>query len=315
MPYRGRLAPSPTGALHLGHARTFLVGWLRARQAKGAVVLRIEDLDPPRVVPGAADAIQRDLDWLGLTWDEGPGDQGGPYFQSERFPHYEAALRRLEELGTVFPCACSRKQIAAIASAPHGAAELGPRYPGTCRPSSMEPRAPGSTPPGMAVRFAMSEPPPTLRDGFFGEVATEAWGGDFVVRRADGLWSYQLAVVVDDAAMGITEVVRGADLLSSTPRQLALYRALGCTPPRFVHVPLVVGEGGERLAKRDRAASLGELREAGASRAEVLGLLARSLGIDMKPQEPAELLGAFDLARLPRGSLALSPSGRWGHDA
>lgn len=300
--YRGRFAPSPTGDLHLGHARTFLVAWLRARQAGGTIVLRIEDLDGPRTVPGAAEQSMRDLEWLGLTWDE------GPVRQSERGDLYRAALDELLRSGAAYPCTCSRAEIRAVSSAPHDDADLGLHYPGTCRGAPSHPdRAP-------SYRVRMPDSPPPFTDVLLGAVDAGAWGGDFVVRRADGLWAYQLAVVVDDAAQGVTEVVRGDDLLSSTPRQLALYGALGRQPPAFLHLPLVLGPSGERLAKRDGSASLRALRAAGKTPAEVLGALAGTLGMSPDPSELPDLLGAFDLSRVPRSrtTVTLSPEGNHG---
>ncbi|MEM1033876.1 MAG: tRNA glutamyl-Q(34) synthetase GluQRS [Myxococcota bacterium] len=302
-PYRGRLAPSPTGATHLGHARTYIVAWLRARAANGTLILRIEDLDAPRVVPGAAARIVDDLRWLGLDWDEGPdvGGATGPYAQSRRHDLYRAALARLSALGLVYPCICSRRDVAQNASAPHGVEGLGIRYPGTCR---RRPVREGQR--AAAQRFVMPEPPPDVPDvrvaaGGGGPVSAAAWGGDFVLRRRDGAWTYQLAVVVDDAAMGVTEVVRGDDLLPSTPRQLALFRALGSPPPRYLHLPLVVGADGRRLAKRDGALGLSALRDAGWSPGRVRGWVARSLGIvDIGPEPTlATLRERFSLAAVP----------------
>lgn len=296
--YRGRIAPSPTGMLHVGSARTALVAWLAARHGNGTFVLRVEDLDPPRVVPGAEEAIARDLLWLGLDWDEGPDRSGpyGPYRQSERLALYNEALDRLIRAGHVYPCTCTRKEVAAFASAPHGIADLGPRYPGTCRNGPTHPERPAG------LRFKMPEPAPVVHDGLMGTYTLEANVGDFLVRRADGLHAYQLAVVVDDIAMKITEVVRGADLLSSTPGQIALYRALGAEPPAFVHVPLVLGADGARLAKRHGSISITELRDAGMSAEDVIGRLGYSLGL-LDRDEPVcarDLLAHFVVSRIKK---------------
>jgi glutamyl-tRNA synthetase len=302
--YRGRLAPSPTGKLHLGTARTSLCAWLAARAAGGRLVLRVEDLDPPRVVPGAEAALIEDLRWLGLEWDEGPdvGGEHGPYRQSQRSDRYDAALAQLERAGWLFRCTCTRAELQAASSAPHG--DLGPRYPGTCRRSPPQPGRPWS------LRFHMDLGEP-FEDRLHGaQPAGDA--DDFVVRRADGLYAYQLAVVVDDIAMGISEVVRGADLLSSTPRQIALYRALGAAPPSFLHVPLVLGPDGQRLAKRNGAVAIAEHRAAGLTAERVVGLLATSLGLASEGERlrPADLLARFSLERLNRSPavLDLAPS-------
>lgn len=300
--YRGRLAPSPTGRLHLGHARTFLVAWLRARHARGELVMRIEDLDAPRVVPGAAEAMLDDLRWLGLDWDEGP-DCGGrhePYVQSQRGDHYAQAAADLTARGLVYACTCSRKDIQE-ASAPHGVEGLGRRYPGTCRDGATHPDRPA------ALRFRMPEPPPAFVDGIHGVADVSEWGGDFVIRRADGLWAYQLAVVVDDAAMAIREVVRGDDLLPSTPRQLALYAALGLAAPDFLHVPLVLGADGERLSKRHCASAVADRRDRGEAPESVVGSLAASLRLidRAEPVTPRDLMGC-DLAVIPRDAYRAS---------
>ena len=261
MNYRGRIAPSPTGYLHVGHARTFWVAQQRTRERNGVLVLRNEDLDPVRSKPEFARAMMEDLKWFGFQWEEGP-DVGGPfapYEQSKRTHLYRTALEKLIAAGCAYPCTCSRKDIQHAAQAPH-AADDELIYPGTCRenPKTQIPRFSWRfrIPEGEAISFS---------DGFLGPqtfIAGKAFG-DFVIWRHDDVPSYQLAVVVDDAAMNITEVVRGADLLVSTARQLLLYRALGITSPAFFHCPLVTDENGERLAKRHDSLSLRALRESG----------------------------------------------------
>ncbi len=247
--------------MHLGHARTALVTWLRARQAGGRVVMRVEDLDPPRVRPGSAERIMADHRWLGLGWDE------GPVFQSERTSAYETALQRLAP--HLFHCSCTRRELRE-ASAPHGPG--GPVYPGTCYQGPTHPERP------QAIRFRMTEGH-GFSDEMVGDRAHTFGRDDFVVRRSDGLFAYQLAVVVDDIDAGVTEVVRGDDLLSSTPKQIALYRALGAEAPSWLHVPLVFDGEGERLAKRRRSLPVRAYQEAGWSPERLLGMLAQSLGV------------------------------------
>jgi len=258
--------------MHLGLARTALLGWLRARSLGGAFVIRIEDIDGPRVVKGAAEALLDDLRFLGLDWDEGP-DVGGPfapYVQSERLDRYADALASLRARERVYRCSCSRKDVA-IASAPHGPTEFGPVYAGTCREGPQRPDAP------CALRLRV-DALPAFVDGVLGDVVPSA-RGDFVVQRADGTVSYQLAVVVDDVAMGITEVLRGEDLAGCTGWQLALYEALGARAPAFVHVPLLCDASGKRLAKRDGAQSIAVLRARGVAPEVLVGALAASAGI------------------------------------
>lgn len=271
--YRGRLAPSPTGYLHRGHAHTFHLAQQRADEAGGTLILRNDDLDRSRVRPEFVSAMLEDLRWLGLTWSEGP-DVGGahaPYTQSERLPIYRAAMERLKATGCLFPCSCSRKDVLAAVGAPHPA-EDEPVYPGTCR-HRRDHHA------NVNWRFRVPDGEIlTFTDGCFDEQRAAAGMdfGDFLVWRKDDLPSYQLACVVDDALMRITEVVRGADLITSTFRQLLLYRAFGWSPPAFYHCPLVLDERGQRLAKRDAGTTLRGLREAGWTPAEVLGISPRA---------------------------------------
>lgn len=264
--YRGRIAPSPTGLLHLGHARTFWIAHSRAREAGGVLVFRNEDLDGDRVRPEFVEAQLRDLRWFGIEWQEGP-DVGGPhapYSQSGRLPRYHDVFERLRRMGMVYPCRCSRKDIAMAVSAPH-AADDEPVYPGTCRGSGDWAASPGRP---VAWRFRVPDGEAIdFEDRGLGPQRFVAGRdfGDFVVVRQDGLPSYQLACTVDDHLMGITEVVRGADLLVSTARQILLYRALGWVVPDFLHCPLVTDENGVRLAKRHAALALATLREQGRS--------------------------------------------------
>ncbi len=259
--YRGRFAPSPTGSLHLGAARTAFVAWLRARSLGGTLVLRWDDLDTARIRPGSRESIEADLLWLGLHWD------GRPVAQSGRISAYEAAFERLRDLSLVYPCSCSRRDLAESLSAPHGEEE--PLYPGNCRNGPTR----GGRP--LAWRFRMDRvrpvedllwgPQPGLRD-------------DFVVRRADGTFSYQFACAFDDLDLGVTEVVRGADLLGSASRQGALAEAWGGREPAWLHLPLLLGPDGTRLSKRHGSVAVSDYRAAGWSPERVLGLLAASLG-------------------------------------
>ena len=301
VPVVGRLAPSPTGALHLGNARTFLLAWLSARSRGGRVSLRIEDIDGPRVKPEATAAAVEDLRWLGLDWD------GEVVVQSTRLPVYAQAAQRLVAMGLAYPCVCTRKEVEEAASAPHEGAHAvandGAVYPGTCRGkfASVE-DAKEQTGRDAALRFRVDVAEVPFDDRFCG-AQRGAVQGDFVVQKRDGGPAYQLAVVVDDAAFGVTEVVRADDLLPSTPRQLLLYRALGLREPSFAHVPLVVGHDGLRLAKRHGDTSLRHLRELGASSAAVVGFLARSCGLraTASPCAASELLADFDFARVSKG--------------
>jgi glutamyl-tRNA synthetase len=262
--YRSRLAPSPTGFLHLGHARTFWIAQERATSRGGALLLRNDDLDRARCRSEFVNAMFEDLRWFGLRWQEGP-DVGGPcapYTQSERMEHYHGAFEQLRALGAIYPCTCSRADVLRALSAPHRGEEE-PVYPGTCRgrfDSASTPRA------GVSWRFHVPDGEAVSFVDTACDLQTEIAGrdfGDFLVWRKDDLPSYQLACTVDDAAMRITEVVRGLDLITSTFRQLLLYRALGLPLPEFHHCELLTDEHGRRLAKRDAATSLRALREAG----------------------------------------------------
>jgi glutamyl/glutaminyl-tRNA synthetase len=275
--YRGRLAPSPTGLLHLGHARTFWIAYERARKHNGVLVLRNEDLDPQRSKREYVQAFLEDLQWLGMEWQEGP-DIGGPYApysQSERRKFYLDAWRTLRDSGAIYPCTCSRKELQQIASAPNEEDDE-PIYPGKCRTRDWDRSI--ETPAGANWRFRVPDGEViAFADGNYGRKEYVAGGdfGDFVIWRRDDVPAYQLAVVVDDIAMRISEVVRGADLLKSTARQLLLYRALDAAPPRFYHCELMTDANGERLAKRTDALSLRALRQAGHAAPEVLQMAFR----------------------------------------
>lgn len=276
--YRGRIAPSPTGYLHLGHARTFWTAFERSREAGGVLVFRNEDLDPQRSRAEFADAMFEDLRWFGLTWQEGPdvGGAFGPYAQSQRREFYLKAWRALVERGAIYPCSCSRKDLALSAQAPHDGDDE-PIYPGTCRERKLE-RIPES-PAGLNWRFRVPNGEPVgFTDGRVGETVYVAGRdfGDFVVWRRDDVPAYQLAVAVDDEAMRISEVVRGEDLLRSTARQLLLQRALGYRQPAYFHCALVRDEAGERLAKRHDALSLRALRAQGKRPKELRGVSRKS---------------------------------------
>ena len=303
-PVVGRFAPSPTGELHLGSALALLAAWASARSQGGRFLWRIEDLDGPRAVPGAAERQLAAARWLGLDWD------APPVRQSERGPHYADALRRLARAGRLFPCRVSRAELRTLASAPHGAGL--PPFPPSLRPDLPPPGwLDGEAPPhDAALRLLVDDAPVTFRDGVVGTVTEDvrAAVGDVVLRRRDGVVAYQLAVVVDDLAQGVTEVVRGRDLLDSTARQIVLARALGGTPPAYAHVPLVVAPDGEKLSKRDGALGLDALREAGARPERVVAWLAAALG-HPGATSPAALADGFALARVPDRPVPAPPLG------
>ncbi len=290
----GRFAPSPTGPLHLGSLRTALLAWLFARSAGSAFLLRVEDLDLVAARPEIEASHRTDLAELGLDWD------GEVIRQSSRRPVYDEAIDRLVAAGRTYPCFCTRREIADAAAAPHGEHPDG-AYPGTCRgltPTEVEDRLAAGRP--AALRLRAEGARVAAVDRLHGAVAMVV--DDFVVRRNDGVPAYNLAVVVDDAAQGVEEVVRGDDLLPTTPRQVLLTRLLELPPVTYAHVPLVLGPDGRRLAKRHGSVTLDDLRVDGLTGADVCGLLAASVGLAEpgRPVRPADLLDRFDPDRLPR---------------
>jgi len=290
-----RLAPSPTGAQHLGNARTYLAAHWSAMRQNATMILRIEDIDSPRVKSWAVDQAIEDLRWLGIRWHCGP-DVGGvhqPYIQTQRTPLYADAVERLLNMGRTYPCTCTRKDIEQAASAPH-ANEGPPIYPGTCRGWKLgDPLPEEGT---YCWRFRVKDQRASFRDQVVGERSMNPFQqlGDFPITRKSGDPAYQLAVVVDDAAMGVTEVVRGDDLLESTHWQVELYESLGLALPRFVHLPLVVGPDGRRLAKRHGDTRLSHLRDRGIDPREIIRWAGESLGM---PQVPT---GDVDIADMHR---------------
>ncbi|MCP3919987.1 MAG: tRNA glutamyl-Q(34) synthetase GluQRS [bacterium] len=299
----GRLAPSPTGLLHLGHARSFLLAWWHARSRGGKVLLRMEDLDAPRVKPGMADAALFDLEWLGLDWD------GEVVWQSRRTELYEQALSRLEARDLVYPCICTRREIAEAQSAPHADAA---RYPGTCRGrfrSIADARAQSGREPALRLHVAPGEL--EFKDALHGRIVEDVARtvGDFPVATRSGAAAYQLAVVVDDAQQGVTEVVRGDDLLPSTARQALLQELLSLPHPSWLHVPLVQDANGRRLAKRADDVSLAQLRESGLDPGEVVAWAARA-SAQPGPERglAGDYLDSFDLALLPLSPVRLASS-------
>jgi glutamyl-tRNA synthetase len=309
-----RLAPSPTGALHLGNARTFLLNWILARDLNASVVLRIDDIDGPRLKAGADRQAIADLEWLGLTYD------AGPVYQSQNVQLHRQAIERLIGLRRAYPCICSRSDIDRAASAPH-ADDGSAVYPGTCRDrfgTIEEARrflsnatAPWREP---SIRFDTRGCNIRFSDRFVGEIEIDVANrlGDFVIQKSDGTPSYQLATVIDDASAGVNLVVRGDDLLDSTPRQIALYQALDLADriPTYIHLPLVVGPDGRRLAKRHGDTRISRYRDLGVRPERIIALLARRSGIELSDSEgsgvsASDLIGRFDLARLPRTPMVI----------
>jgi glutamyl-tRNA synthetase len=286
------------------------MAWLQIRSINGEFILRIEDIDGPRSKADYAERIPGDLSWLGLDWEEGPdvGGPSGPYVQSRRLAYYAEVLAELARLGRTYPCYCSRAELAAVASAPHGLASEGPAYPGICRrlaDSELAEKAARKTP---SVRFELPAEPMMFVDELAGLQHVPAGaGGDFIVKRADGILAYQLAVVADDAAMGITHVLRGYDLLDSTPRQIWLYQALGWQAPQFAHVPLLLGPDGSRLSKRNGGLTLADMRQRQIRPETVLGLIAHGYGLldRFEPVAAKELIPLFSPDVLPGEAVRL----------
>lgn len=302
-----RLAPSPTGALHLGNARTFLINWAIARQQNHHILMRIEDLDSPRVKADAADQALEDLRWLGVDWDS------PVFYQRADLAPYAAALDQLRAASLVYPCSCSRKDVQHAQSAPH-ASDHETRYPGTCRPREKSiPVTPPTDPEQpLAWRVIVPDEPITFTDQFQGPRSFDVQQqvGDFLVATKAGLPSYQLAVVVDDARQGVTDVVRGDDLLPSTARQLWLHQMLNLTPPdRYTHLPLVLGPDGKRLAKRHGDSRLAYYRQQGVPPQRVIGLIAYWSGLTDHRQAMAagDFQAGFSLAKLPHTPATFTP--------
>lgn len=310
-PVTGRFAPTPSGRMHLGNLFCSLLAWLAAKKEGGRVVLRMEDLDQLRTSSVYAEQAEADLKFLGLFWDEG-GSLGGPhapYDQGSRSPYYQELLGRLEALGLVYPCFCSRAELHA-ANAPH-ASDGEVVYAGTCRGLTREEIVEKSRKRPPALRLKVPAEKVAFVDGHYGLVEQDlaAACGDFILRRSDGVFAYQLAVVADDAAMGVTQVVRGRDLLSSAPRQLYLYRLLGFPEPAFAHAPLLLAPDGRRLSKRDRDVSLEALEEKGLTGPEIVGRLAFLAGLLDRPEaaQPQDLLPVFAWDKVPWEDVCLPP--------
>ena len=305
-PTVGRFAPSPSGRMHLGNAFSALIAWLAVRSVGGEMVLRQEDLDPQRCKREYADQIEADYRWLGLDWDRGGSAGGDDYYQSNRDDIYAEAMETLRKNHLIYSCFCTRNQLHA-ASAPH-ATDGTTLYPGTCRnltPAEQTERAKTRKP---AMRVKVPDERISFTDHIMGayhqNLAQSC--GDFILRRSDGVFAYQLAVVVDDARMGVTEVVRGADLLSSTARQLYLYRLLGLPAPKFAHCPLLLAPDGRRLSKRDGDQSLENLR-AKYTAEEIVGRLAFAYGLQPEPapRTPESLIPDFSWDKVPKQDICL----------
>jgi len=302
---RGRFAPSPSGRMHLGNLMSAFLAWLDVRSQGGTMVLRIEDLDPDRCTLEKAAQVMDDLAWLGLDWDEGGLEE--EYLQSRRSEVYSAAFEELSARGLTYPCYCTRAERLAV-SAPHRS-DGTVVYPGRCAKLSREEQAAFETA-GRRPAWRIRVPDEMVRieDGHMGLYEENLLSdcGDFILRRSDGVWAYQLAVVVDDALMGINHVVRGSDLLSSSPRQAWLHRMLGFTPPKFYHLPLLVDESGRRLSKRDEDLDMGALRQRFAPE-ELTGWLAWQAGLLDCPKNvtPEDLIPLFSWAKVPKNDIVV----------
>lgn len=310
-PVKGRFAPSPSGRMHLGNIFCCLLAWLFARSQKGRLLLRVEDLDPQRCRLEYALQMEEDLRWLGLDWDEGGSQNGKPteYFQSNRSAFYEKALEVLRSKGTVYPCFCTRAELHA-AEAPHFS-DGRFLYSGRCLSLSEEQRETLSKQRTPSLRIHVPEETVSFKDGLMGFYKEELQKdcGDFILRRSDGVFAYQLAAACDDGAMDMTQVVRGRDLLSSTPRQIFLLRLLGYPAPQYIHIPLLLSPKGERLSKRDKALDIGKLRRR-YSPQELIGHTAFLAGLLPKPEalSPRELLSVFDPSKISKKDIILPPS-------
>ncbi len=297
----GRFAPTPSGRMHLGNLFSALLAWLSVRSADGELLLRMEDLDTQRCTEEYADVLRDDLRWLGLDWDR----EMPP--QRSRSAYYDEILGRLGKAGQVFPCWCTRGDLKNAPNAPH-ASDGHPIYPGTCRDLTESERAERAAARPPLWRLRVPEETVSFTDGHYGPCSENlaAECGDFILRRADGVFAYQLAVVADDLAAGVTQVVRGRDLISSTPRQLYLYRLLGAPSPRYWHVPLLTAPDGRRLSKRDEDLDLGALRRRYAPE-QLLGVLARAAGLlsDPEPCSARELIPLFSWERVGTEDKAL----------
>lgn len=301
-----RLAPSPTGLLHLGNAWSFLLCWLASRSTGGKVLVRIDDIDPQRSKPEFVRAIIHDLSWLGLDWD------GDIIFQSVRTAKYATVLDSLQKQGLVYPCFCTRKELRSLASAPH-LGDRHPAYPGTCAALTLAQReellAQGKA---FSLRLACPQTDIAFNDILQGQqsFAKMAYGGDFPLRRSDGVWAYQLASTVDDAETCVNLIIRGRDLLSSTPRQIIIAKASGYAIPQYAHIPLLLDEHGERLAKRHKSLSIAALRAAGIKPGQITGYLAKLAGLNPcnKTLEPGQLLAHFRIDKIPKNDIMIKNS-------